>query len=134
MALFDQFGAGQAGNGQAAPNPQMTQGAPGFQFGSWGNQPPNMAAGLQQFLAARGMARPQPGGPGMPGQPPQPQPQPGMPPQGGPMPVTQSIQGGQTGGGMNNAQPMPGGPPAATLGSGGNLAGGMQQFLGARPA
>src|ERR1700750_3364469 len=59
--IFDQFGAAQANNGQAAPSPQATFGAPGFPFGSWGNQPPNMAGGLQQFLASRGMARPQPG-------------------------------------------------------------------------
>jgi hypothetical protein len=131
MALFDQFGPAQANNGQAPPSPQATSGAPGFPFGSWGNQPPNMAGGLQQFLAARGMARPQgpvtgaPAGAGAP-----PGAQPGM--VGAPQPGGPQMSTG--------FMPQPGqGAPAAVMPQGasatsptGNFASQMQPFLGAR--
>jgi hypothetical protein len=54
MAFFDQFGAGQANNGMGPanptgmPNPQMTE---NFRLGGPGYQPPNMAGGLQAYLA-----------------------------------------------------------------------------------
>jgi hypothetical protein len=56
MAFFDQFGAAQANNGQGPPNPmgmanpQMTE---NFRLGGPGYQPPNLAGGLQAFLANR---------------------------------------------------------------------------------
>ena len=52
--LYDQFSGAQANNGVGPPNPQVTSGAPGFNAGSWGNLPPNLAGGLQAFMAARG--------------------------------------------------------------------------------
>ena len=52
--LYDQFSGAQANNGVGPPNPQTTSGAPGFNAGSWGNLPPNLAGGLQAFMAARG--------------------------------------------------------------------------------
>ena len=74
--LYDQFSGAQANNGVGPPNPQATSGAPGFNVGSWGNLPPNLAGGLQAFMAARGApnagmtpARPPIGGPGMFGAP-----------------------------------------------------------------
>jgi hypothetical protein len=100
MGAFDQFGAAQAGNGQGAPNQQTTfGGAPGFNLGSWGNLPPNIAAGLQQFLAMRGMPQPQ-GGPIMRGAQPI-----GAPPTGG-----NSMQpvAGPQGGATNSMQPVAG--------------------------
>lgn len=48
MAFFDQFGAGQANNGQGPPNQQMTE---NFRLGGPGYQPPNLAGGLQAYLA-----------------------------------------------------------------------------------
>jgi hypothetical protein len=54
MAFFDQFGAGQANNGMGPanptgmPNPQMTE---NFRLGGPGYQPPNLAGGLQAYLA-----------------------------------------------------------------------------------
>jgi hypothetical protein len=133
MALFDQFGPAQANNGQAPPSPQATFGAPGFPFGSWGNQPPNMAGGLQQFLAARGMARPQPGATQPPMQPPTPPAQPPgagaavMPQTGNPMVASQ---------GPSSAAVMPQGATAGASSPYGatNFAGGMQPFVGARRA
>ena len=163
MALFDNFNASQASNGQpAAPNPQVASGAPGFQAGSWGNQP-NFAGGMQQFIKGRlgmPMAGAQPTQPGqiMPG---------------GPMPAVSQgtqpgmfgapAQAGQAGGVMlpPGAMPQQPGMPmnasqgpavmpqqgtvtsAPGMGAGGgasspygntSFAGGMQQFLGARPA
>ena len=124
--IFDNFNASQANNGQAQPNPQVASGAPGFQFGSWGNQPPNMAGGLQQFLATRGMARPQPGA-----QPPQP----GM--FGAQAPTSQppAVMPQQSGMPMNASQPssaaiMP--QAASATGPTGDFSSQMQPFLGAR--
>ena len=130
--IFDNFNASQANNGQAQPNPQVASGAPGFQFGSWGNQPPNMAGGLQQFLASRGMARPQPGGMAggvmQGGAVTQPQ-QPGMP--------MNASQGPSSAAVMPQQSPMLGasqpGIGASSPSGGASYAGGMQQFLGARP-
>lgn len=134
--IFDNFNVSQANNGQAPPSPQATSGAPGFPFGSWGNQPPNMAGGLQQFLAARGMAQPMPGAT-------QPPMQPGMqnPQTNGPMPGGAQAGGPQMSTGF---MPQPGqGAPAAVMPQGPtsgtsspygatNFAGGMQPFVGAR--
>lgn len=125
MALFDQFGPAQANNGQAPPSPQTTFGAPGFPSGSWGNQPPNMAGGLQQFLASRGMAQPQPGGmqTNGPMQPQAPQ-QPGM--------IGAPVQAGGVPQPVQNvpAAVMPQGASATS--PTGNFASQMQPFLGAR--
>lgn len=144
--IFDNFNASQANNGQAPPSPQATSGAPGFPFGSWGNQPPNMAGGLQQFLAARGMARPQPGALAPAGAPPGAQP--GM--FGAPTPASQPPPAGvalppgampqQPGMPMNASQGpssaavMPQGAMAGAPSPYGatSFAGGMQPFIGAR--
>ena len=151
MALFDQFGPAQANNGQGQPN-QPPVGAPGFNFQNWGHTPPNMAGGLQQFLrGGQPNAGQQPGGP-MPG---------GPQMSTGFMPQMGQMQGAPLAGGPNGTASgvMPqanmmgnasGAPDAAlppnVMGAGGmtasgtignagntNLAGGMQQYLGARP-
>lgn len=165
--IFDNFNASQANNGQAQPNPQVASGAPGFQAGSWGNQP-NFSNGMQQFLKGRmgmPMAGAQPTQPGqiMPGGP-----MPGAPAGAGAPPGVQHgmfgapAQAGQAGGvmlppgampqqpgmPMNASQPavMPqqgtvtsapgmgaGGGASSPYGNNTSFAGGMQQFLGARP-
>jgi len=88
--LFDQFGAGQMGNGQGPPSPQQAQGSPNFQLGNWGNVPqggggqPNFAAMLQQFLQRIGQR-----------------------------PGVQNLMGGMGGGAPPNVQP--GGPGGGVL-------------------
>jgi hypothetical protein len=159
MALFDQFGPAQAGNGQGPPN-MPAVGAPGFNFQSWGHTPPNMAGGLQQFLRG-GQPMPNAGSPGTTGQPPQPMGVFGMPPQAG-APGTSVGGYGPQFGASNQPGPPPGAPQistgfmpppqigaaagasapqmgapttagapdAATASGNTNLAGGMQQYLG----
>ena len=157
MALFDQLGAAQAGNGQAVPPnpPPQTSGAPGFNPGSWGNQPPNLAGGLQQFMQGMGgnplMARLQAamqqnpqlahlfgGGPqGIEANQGQAGPFGVNPGQSGagPFGVTPS-QSGPPPGGAVMATPgamqnqMGGGAPPAPGAMGGNFAGGLRGFLG----
>ena len=154
--LYDQFNGSQANNGVGPPNPQATSGAPGFNVGSWGNLPPNLAGGLQAFMAARGApnagmmpARPPIGGPGMFGAP-----NAAMPPGGAggvmappgtlspgvaggtvPGPGTVSSPAMQSGGAVaaqNGAMPTNTGVPygASTPMQNSNFAGGLRPFLG----
>jgi hypothetical protein len=58
MALFDNMNPALAQNGQSPPNPQQTSGAPDYPTGAWGNQAPNLAGGLQQFVQGQGAGNP----------------------------------------------------------------------------
>ena len=145
---FDQFNGAQANNGVGPPNPQATSGAPGFQVGSWGNLPPNLAGGLQAFMAARGApnagmmpARPPIGGPGMFGAP-----NAAIPPggAGGVMAPPGTLSPGVAGGTVPSpgAVASPGAPTGGINGAGmpntgmsntgmsTNFAGGMRPYLG----
>ena len=147
--LFDQFSGAQANNGVGPPNPQATAGAPGFQVGSWGNLPPNLAGGLQAFMAARGApnagmmpARPPIGGPGMFGAP-----NPAMPPggAGGVMAPSGTLSPGVAGGtvpgpGTVASPGVAGGTPPSGMPVNGagmsntgmpmNMAGALKPYLG----
>jgi hypothetical protein len=144
MGTFDQFGQGQATNGLPLQNPQATSGAPGFNFGGWGNLPPNLAGGIQQFMAARnmapGMGKMFGGGPGAPFDPQKgmasglPQQGPTMPQQGAPMQSGSAMPMGQDAAGGTVPSPQ-GAAPGLGLPQQGQdkmagFAGGMRPYLG----
>lgn len=146
--LYDQFNGMGANNGVGPPNPQATSGAPGFNTGSWGNLPSNLAGGLQAFMAARGggVGAPNPGM--MPARPPIGAqqgifggPNPAMPPGALPGTLSPGVAGGTVPGpgvvspGMAGGTPPSGMPPVngASMSNTGmptNFAGGMRPYLG----
>lgn len=154
--LYDQFNSMGANNGVGPPNPQATSGAPGFNVGSWGNLPSNLAGGLQAFMAARGgvVGAPNPGM--MPARPPIGAqqgifggPNPAMPPGALPGTLSPGVAGGTVpgpgavaspgaqAGGINGAgMPINGagmpntGASMPNTGMPTNFAGGMRPYLG----